>query len=218
MEVHNINKITTGIILKDKSLAIEKYKKIVGDNLNNLKIETYIDPDKFTNYDCEVDGLTINLAQDGLCGFKELIKHSKNIESDYKLIREGMFDCLVWPSYAMSINQMRYVKYKDRLDLTLIDIQKFYVIIKSDTQLTPEITAKIFEKCELGRAYVFPHTFYWLRSFMNFNNFIKARNLEAFVDKDKNGNFIANKWTYTENFDKEYFDELLKRVKKYKDR
>ncbi|MDD3139097.1 MAG: hypothetical protein PHX08_09010 [Lachnospiraceae bacterium] len=158
-----MNQVTEVVILKDKLLAEEKYNKKVDNNLKvNLNDEKYNDPDKSTLYNCNVEGLTICLAQDGLCGIKEIKVHSKNIESDYRLIREGMFDCLVWPAYAMSINQMRSVKYKDRLDLTLIDIQKFYAFVKSRTELTPEMTAKIFMECDLGRAYVFPHTFYWL--------------------------------------------------------
>ncbi len=211
-----MNQVTAELIPNNKTLAIEKYTEIVGNNLDNLKEEEYVDPDKFTHYECEVDGLTINLAQDGLCGFKDIKKYSKNIEIDYRLIREGMFDCLVWPTYAMSINQMRYTKYKDRLDLTLIDIQKFYFFVNLDTEITPDLTAIIYKKCDLGRAYVFPHTFYWLRSFEDFNNFIKNRNLGAFVYKDENEKFIAKKWTSTENFDIEYFEELLRRVKKYK--
>lgn len=53
-------------------------------------------------------------------------------------------------------------------------------------------------------------------SFENFNNFIKDRKLGAFVDKDENGKFIAKKWINTENFNEDYFNELLSRVKKYK--
>lgn len=201
------------IVPENKQSALEKYNEIVSDNLENGK---GIDPDKFSYYECRIDGLSIKLAQDGLCGLKEIKRYSKNIEFDYKLIREGMFDCLVWPAYAISINQMKYSKYKDRLDLTLIDIQKFYGFVKADTDLTPEIVAIIFEKCELGRAYIFPHTFYWLRSYENYNCFIRERNLGAFVNKDKNDQFVATKWTNTDNFDLEYFTELLIRVNKYK--
>jgi hypothetical protein len=211
-----LNKVIECIIQKDKILAEEKYNKKVNNNLKHLMDKEYKDPDISTLYKCEVDGLTIYLAQDGLCGLKEIKEHSGNIELDYKLIREGMFDCLVWPAYAMSINQMRYAKYKDRLDLTLIDIQKFYAFVKPDTELTLEITAKIFNECELGRSYVFPHTFYWLRSFKNFNDFIKDRKLGAFVFKDENDRFIAKKWINTENSDKDYFNELLRRVENYR--
>ncbi|WMJ86746.1 hypothetical protein [Anaerocolumna sp. MB42-C2] len=211
-----MNQVIEGIIQKDKMLAEEKYNKKVNYNLKHLKDDEDEDPDKSTLYKCDVDGLTIYLAQDGLCGLKELKVHSENIESDYKLIREGMFDCLVWPAYAMSINQMRYAKYRDRLDLTLIDIQRFYIFVKPDTELTLEITANIFKECELGRSYVFPHTFYWLRSFKNFNDFIKDRNLGAFVDKDENDQFIAKEWINTESSEKGYFKELLRRVENYK--
>lgn len=211
-----MNQVIEDIIPKDKMLAEKKYNKKVNDNLKHLHDEEYKDPDISTLYKCEVDGLTIYLAQDGLCGLKEIKEHSENIESDYKLIRENMFDCLVWPAYAMSINQMRYAKYKDRLDLTLIDIQKFYAFVRPDTELKLDLTAQIFKYCELGRAYVFPHTFYWLRSFMNFNDFIKDRNLGAFVDKDENDKFIAKEWINTENSEKDYFKELLRRVEHYK--
>lgn len=48
----------------------------------------------------------------------------------YVLLRKGMFDCLKWPSYALSINTLRANRsFNDRIDLTLADIQKFYEVI-----------------------------------------------------------------------------------------
>lgn len=198
--------------------ALEKYNKAVSNNLDNIESNEYNDPDKISQYFCEINNLKIYLSQDGLCGYKAIIKHSDDIESDYRLLRENMFDCLVWPAYAMSINQMRYSKFKDRLDLLLIDIQKFYTIINKQKQLTPEIISQIMDYCEIGRAYIFPHTFYWLQSFNSFDEFISKRNFEAFIDLDTNNNFIAQNWIGNDNntFNQEYYKELLHRVKKYK--
>ncbi len=76
------------------------------------------------------------MASDGLCSYKKICivrKNQKEIKETYRLLRENMFECLVWPAYAVSINQMRSNKstFNDRLDLTLIDIQKFYEIVRN---------------------------------------------------------------------------------------
>lgn len=203
---------------KKTKKAIDKYNEIVESNIINIenKIEKYSDPDNYSQYYYEVDNLSIYLSQDGLCGYKKIIDYSENIKEDYLLLHENMFDCLVWPAYAMSINQMRYSKYRDRLDLLLIDIQKLYQIINKDSELTPQLINSIMNDCELGRAYIFPYTFYWLRHFGSFKEFIEKRNLSVFVSKGNQVSYIAEKWTDSNQFDKEYYNELLTRVKKYK--
>ena len=123
-----------------------------------------------------------------------------------------MFDCLVWPAYAMSINQMRYSKYKDRVDVLLIDIKKFFDIVENKKVLNPELAQTIMNNCDLGRAHIFPHTFYWLLSFNSFQNFIAKRNLKAFVSDVSD----ITKWVEGASFSEEYYHELLKRVKTYK--
>ena len=124
--------------------AKEKYNVAVKKNLLSMEKETddYIDPDEKSGYFCtDVEGIQIYMVQDGLCSIKtikefaplinregenEVYEPNKRIMADYQLLREGMFDVLVWPGYAMSINALRRSKYKDRLDLLLIDIEKFY--------------------------------------------------------------------------------------------
>ncbi len=200
------------------NIAKHKYDETVDNNIYNLREkedDKYQDPDKSSFYECVVDGLTIKLAQDGLCSLNRIKEFSKDIVSDYKLIRKDMFDCLVWPAYAMSINQMRHARYNDRLDLLLLDIEKFYDIVGSNIELTPHVTAEIHENCDLGRAYLFPNTFYWLRSFGNFDGFIKSRRLQEFV-KNQNSHFLTKKWTDTNKFDEGYYKELLNKVTKHK--
>lgn len=200
------------------NIAKQNYDETVDYNICNFRekaYDKYHDPDDSSLYECVVDGLTITLAQDGLCSINRIKDHSINIVSDYKLIRKNMFDCLVWPAYAMSINQMRSAKYDDRLDLLLLDIEKFYGIVNSKTELTSLITAEIFKNCELGRAYLFPNTFYWLRSFCNFDGFIKSRKLQEFVEK-QGSHFHAKKWTNSIIFDDCYYKVLLDKVTVYK--
>lgn len=199
-------------------ISKEMYNNTVNENLKKIddqRVDDCADPDKGTLYERQINGLTIKLAQDGLCSLTRITDNSNDVKSDYELIRKDMFDCMVWPAYAMSINQLRSATCGDRVDLLLLDIQKFYNFVNSETQLTPEITVKIFEKCDLGRAYLFSNTFYWLRSFGSFNGFIESRKLQAFVDK-QNSQFTAIKWTDNNKFDKAYYNALLEKVKKYK--
>lgn len=201
--------------------AEELYNEIVKENLKKIsegKIDDTQDPDIKTKYSIKVDGIDILLAQDGLCSIKRIIEFCdgdiEKQKKDYKLIRENMFNVLYWPAYAMSINMMRSSKYKDRIDLLLNDIHAFYEIVDEKTELTAKVVKNIWEKCDLARAYVFPHTFYWLRSFGNFDNFIKneQRDLRCFVPEQ-----IGKPWNNTgKGFTKEYYKELLNRIKQYK--
>lgn len=199
--------------------AEKLYNKIVDENFKKIeqgKIDDILDPDEETKYSTEIDGISIILSQDGLCSIKKIKEFScdKNIKNDYELIRKNMFNVLYWPAYAMSINTMRSSKYKDRIDLLLNDINLFYKIVDEKTELTTEIVKKIWENCDLARAYIFPNTFYWLRSFENFDNFVKnkQRDLSCFVPEP-----IGQPWNNTGNgFTQEYYDELLKRIKQYK--
>lgn len=198
--------------------AKKKYDDIVNKNIGDLEKDPKSeikDPDKYSKYDKEVDGLQISLAQDGLCGINKIREFSseEDIMNNYKRIRENMFDCLVWPVYKMSINQMRYAKYRDRLDLLFIDLDKFYSIVSEDTEITVEIISKIWETCDLARAYVYPNTFYWLRSFKNFDNFVKERELGPFIEK-QNGKPV--KWENSgKGFCKDYFDRLIEKANNY---
>lgn len=211
----------------NKKNAIDKYNEIVKTNLEN-----YIDPDQTYEDEVSVYGniikmnentksLNIRLSSDGLCSIKKIKIFSDNpkeVKENYKCIREGMFERLVWPSYAQSINQMRGLKttFDDRLDLTLGDIQTFYKIVFKKSVLSVSLINEIWDKCILARAYLNLMTFTWLCSFNDFDSFITNRKLQTFVDKDENGNFEAKNWTDTKDFDKSYFEELIKRIKEYK--
>lgn len=216
----------------NKEQANNKYKEIVNYNLKN-EFSNYIDPDQnfletVTPIICiandEKKSITINMSSDGMCSInkiKNIDCANNNIKHNYKLLREEMFDCLIWPAYSISINQMRSNKgtFNDRVDLTLIDIQKFYEIIEGK-QFSIEIMNKIVEECRLGKAYLNIMTFSWLCSFENFDDFIDKRHLQAYVIKDKNTNkYNAEIWTInkdTNEFDSDYFNALCERVKIYK--
>lgn len=75
----------------------------------------------------EKKAITINMSSDGLCSInkiKDIYNKNNHIKEIYKLLHIEMFDCLIWPAYSISINQMRSNKgtFNDRIDLTLIDI------------------------------------------------------------------------------------------------
>ena len=209
-------------MMDEKKKAKDAYDSIVEENLNMIldgKIEDARDPDKNSKYHVEIDGLSILLGQDGLCSIKRIKEFSQNKEKqwpDYELIRKDMFGVFFWPAYAVSINTLRSVKYKDRIDLLLNDIRKFYKIVKKDTELTSDIIKKLWseEGCELARAYIYPNTFYWLRSFGDFDNFIKndQRDISCFVPERE-----GEPWENTgKGFTEKYYNELLKRIRKYK--
>lgn len=166
---------------------------------------------------------SFSLSSDGLCGIKKIIQCSaslKEAKENYRLIREGMFECLIWPSHAQNINICRGLKYPfdDRIDLTLIDIQSFYKKICENKELSLSLINDIKndkENCLLARAYLNLMTFTWLCSFHDFNSFIEERKLGPFVNVSK-GKFIAEQWTDSKEFDNNYFIELINRTKEYK--
>lgn len=131
-----------------------------------------------------------------------------------------MFDCLAWPSHACSINQLRGCRtiFDDRIDLTLLDIQKFYNLIKGKS-FSVELINAIEKHCCLSMAYLNAKTFAWLCSFSDFDDFIRRNGpcLEYFVTEE-NGKYVAKYWTNNEEkrFNEKYFFELCKKVEKYK--
>lgn len=202
----------------EKYKARNKYNEIVEENINALRIDKKYkpkDPDKYSNYDVKNSGLTISLSQDGICSYKKIEKFSNgDVIKNYMLLRKNMFDCLCWPAYAMSINQMRSARFNDRLDLLFIDLYNFYEIVSENTKISEKLIAEIWDKCKLARAYIFPYTFYWLRSFGDFKNFIYSRKLSPFLE-EKNGRPVE--WENSgKGFDKEYFGKLLEKVNQYK--
>lgn len=198
-----------------------QYNDIVAQNLKSIpedkekiEIKKIEDPDKVSHYTDTIAGVQIEISQDGLCGCAVIRDFSDDFIKDYKLIREEMFGTLFWPTFAISINQLRYSKFKDRIDLLLNDISRFYEIVDENTQLTDDIVKKIWEKCDLARAYLFPYTFIWLRSFKNLSGFCEKdkKNISCFLPTE-----IGKPWDNTgTGITKEYYDELLKRIKEYK--
>lgn len=196
--------------------AKKKYDEKVDRNINFIKtgkLDKCIDPDNRTTYFEQCEGIDILMAQDGLCSLKMIDQFSSNKLIDYILFRHNMFGTLVWPAYAISINQLRRASLQDRVDLLLIDLKRFYSIVNKDTNLTVDIVKQIWANCKLARAYVFPNTYYWLRSFGSFQAFIIERNLKAFIGEDGE----PYKWTDNEKFDLEYYNILVQKVKYYKE-
>ncbi len=200
--------------------ALGVYDQAVADKIKELIADevTDSDPDDYSGRTETIDGLDIYLKQDGLCSLQriqEFVKDKEQVILDYRLIREGMFDVLIWPGYAVSINQIRSVAFKDRIDLLLIDIFKFYEVTKDENAITKELVNKLWDHCSLARAYLYPNTFYWLKSFGNFDGFVRGRKLQSFVTRrdGKPQNWIKDGDV---GFTLEYYEELIRRTKKYR--
>lgn len=219
--------------MKPKSEIEESYNKHVKKNIeNNCYESNYTDPDVqflvhikpriFINNDNE-DELEIKMASDGLCGIKKIRKFFKNkIIDDYKILREGMFKVLSWPVHSLSINQKRGFSsvFDDRLDLTLMDIQDFYNCIKGK-RFSVETVNEIKKQCVMSDVFLNEPTLMWLCSFENFDDFVFNKNLQVFVKQQKNGEYKADSWTgdlmgKRGKFTKEYYEELLKRARQWK--
>ena len=200
--------------------ALGVYDQAVADKIEEIIADevTDSDPDDYSGRTETIDGLDIYLKQDGLCSLQriqEFVNDKEQVISDYRLIREGMFDVLIWPGYAISINQLRSSTFKDRIDLLLIDIFNFYKVTKEENVITKELVQKIWDNCKLARAYLYPNTFYWLKSFGDFDGFVRGRKLQSFVTKrdGKPQNWIKDGDV---GFTLEYYEELIRRTKKYR--
>ena len=204
----------------EKQKAHELYDQMVADKVEEIIADevTDLDPDDYSGRTEIIDGLDIYLKQDGLCSLQriqEFVNDKEQVISDYRLIREGMFDVLIWPGYAISINQLRSSTFKDRIDLLLIDIFNFYEVTKDENAITKELINKLWNHCRLARAYLYPNTFYWLKSFGDFDGFVRGRKLQSFVTKrdGKPQNWIKDGDV---GFTLEYYEELIRRTKKYR--
>ena len=213
----------------NKKEAREAYDRIVKNNISN-RLKDYQDPDipyedaiiiKKSEWN-NAGEMRIRMSSDGLYSVKKMqsicMEDADLLLEKYVLLRKGMFDCLKWPSYALSINTLRANRsFNDRIDLTLADIQKFYeVIAKKDISF--DLFQYIVNDSQLKLRYAYYNvmTFSWLKQFEEFENFIRQNKLTEFI-KMKDGKvvpWIAEK--YENIFCKEYFDELCDRTISYK--
>lgn len=218
----------------EKTKAKAYYNKIVETNLENiLNKQSLKDPDcLFTEEilvchpfmeNSERKEININISSDGICGEKALSKICEINPNKYdkaylyKLIRKGRFECLQWPAYAMSINQMRYSVFRDRVDLTLEDIQIFYDVI-NDRKFSVDSIRTIESECKLSRAFLNAYTLAWLCSFKDFDDFIIKRKLETFVSLI-GGKYKAEEWAgKSTNINSDdymiYFESLVDKITK----
>jgi len=216
----------------NKAKALAYYNKTVECNLKNIKKDQSLkDPDcRFTEEiivchpymdNSKKDKLIINISSDGICGEKALTEICKEYPKEYDkvqlygLLRKGRFECLLWPAYAMSINQMRYSIFRDRIDLTLKDIQVFYDVI-SDKKFSIDSISAIERECRLSRAYLNTYTLAWLCSFTSFDDFITKRKLEFLISL-VDGEYKAEAWAghsiniISDDY-RDYFEKLVEKM------
>ena len=214
------------------------YDDVVKNNLENCfdkdglyfdKGRNYIDPDCYTYQEKWItpkiiipqknEQFLIGFRSDALFSrtkFSKINRSDMGNESDkelYKLFRENMGNCLVWPSRTWSINQARRsLGNDDRLDLLLQDINTFYNICDRynaeglSAEFINEIIAEIPKTCY---AFLNMPTLIWLCSFSNFKDFIEKCNLKFFVDEEEHG-YVTNKWD-------NYYKNLYERTIRYKE-
>lgn len=122
-----------------------------------------------------VDNIPIKLSADVICGYKQIMAicqddYLKSLKV-YESIRENINLHFVWPKHKVpTINTLRYVKYKDRIDYLLYDLKQYFM---GETTLMK----LAYEKEETGL---------WLSQFVNFKNFIDNMKLNKFVDNEYN--------------------------------
>lgn len=137
--------------------------------------------------------ITIKLSQDRLCSYKRIEQFIKNKSVQkyiYLILRYGKEQFNLWPCHYGSINCLKALLLKDRLDYTLIDINNFYTvinreskedidaIIKTENYNIPEnIKEEIEESCVLSNAYLDKDTFLFLLSFEHFDTFVKKNEI-----------------------------------------
>lgn len=77
-----------------------------------------------------IEGKTINISSDAVCGWKQLYILRKGDISwldDYKEMREYTAAYLIWPKHNVpTINTLRFTVFKDRVDSTLFDVKRFF--------------------------------------------------------------------------------------------
>lgn len=176
-------------IIKEDAEYYRKNNKLKRDNafckLKSLIESIYVDPDGFdkalaaemqeSQYIKESYYLSINhqkCSLDALIGWKPLFRFrngDKKWLDDLELIRGNRMGHLAFPVQKNSLNQLRGILLKDRIDYTLFDIKLFY-----------DNAAHL----KLQKAYEQEPTRKWLKSFGTFNQFIERMQLNYFVYKD----------------------------------
>lgn len=130
----------------------------------------------------------ISLGLDCICSWKSLYKfHDKKEEwiEDYETIRSNIKSHLIFPRHPDNINTLRGRRLKDRIDLTLFDLKKFYEVSKDKSdeefrdylgKLDNKDNELIFLKAYLNNA-----TFLWLRSFSSFIDYCEKNKLKNYL-------------------------------------
>ena len=139
------------------------------------------------NLYCLVDSVgerKIRLGADIICGRKCLKKCYPAFEDwikAYELVRSKVSLHFLWPRHKLpTINTLRYSMYRDRIDLTLFDLKKYFA----------------GEKTLLSPAYEKETTSIWLSQFQHsFPAFVDRFQLNCFVDEEYNILDIASKQT-----------------------
>ncbi len=200
--------------------SVDKYEYQIRENINEYFSGNcpYRDPDGWT----EREEKGIRVKTDGILGYKEIERLGKTYHFEpicmYDFVRKDMYDCLVWPVHANSINQLKGIRLDDRLDKTLMEIKAFYDSLRKRVALDTEL--------KLWKAFTCPNTNKWLSSYNTFNKFVVERNLKPFVEPkmDQEGDYIVADWTVQRipddclfNVTEPYYAQLLVRIKKYKE-
>lgn len=120
-----------------------------------------------------VNGVSIRLAADVVCGRKQIVELNNGVYErwiqDYNRVRGTLGLHFLWPKHkAPTINTYRYTKYLDRIDYLLFDLKKYF-----SGEDTP-----------MKNAYLQFETSLWLSKFVDFKDFIIQMKLDKFVNKD----------------------------------
>lgn len=173
--------------------------------------------------------ITIKVSQDGLCSYKRIEQYIENKSAQkyvYLILRYSKEQFNLWPCHYGSINCLKALLLKDRLDYTLMDISNFYTvinreskedidaIIKTENYNLPEnIKEEIEESCILSSAYLNKDTFLFLLSFEHFDTFVKKMKFDSYIKRNKEGKLIP--WN-NEETDIEKIKENKKQKKNVK--
>lgn len=134
-------------------------------NQVNYSLNDYIDPDLRLEETKVIGNNEYRMSPDGICGIKYLLQYydGANIVEAYSCIRNKI---ILWPKHRNNINQRRYAFFRDRIDFTLYDIERFYEDGRGESKLVIKNSASAKFLDEMG----------------NFLAFITEYELNCFVD------------------------------------